>query len=256
MTVYVDVDDTLIIYKSYSTSTNPHGFLDGKAFEPNHQLIARLLSFKGDIFVWSGGGRDYARKVAALVLPSTLRYDVGDKWLDDDIKAGDIIVDDQPHFFEALKDKWIYIFNPFEEWNMMTEQNSLACKLCATNNGSGCTTPQPDPNHWICKAWLTKANKQLKPKEQTDEDKLAKAVRHLYMTLPRFDIDEGVKLIMEAVPKLATLAGYQSPGELDAWAKANGYVQLDEDQKLPLFLNLSPDNERMFREDWRKIKQE
>jgi len=35
-----------------------------------------------------------------------------------------------------------------------------ACKLCAANNGSGCTTPEPDLQHWICKAWLKKAATQ------------------------------------------------------------------------------------------------
>lgn len=35
----------------------------------------------------------------------------------------------------------------------------LACKLCEANNGSGCTQVySPDPENWICKAWLNKTN--------------------------------------------------------------------------------------------------
>lgn len=38
------------------------------------------------------------------------------------------------------------------------EIRKKACELCAVNNGSGCTTPTPDPEHWICKAWLKRAS--------------------------------------------------------------------------------------------------
>ncbi len=44
------------------------------------------------------------------------------------------------------------------------EVKNLACKLCAENNGSGCTTPTPDPEHWICKAWLNEAKQSFEPK--------------------------------------------------------------------------------------------
>ena len=38
------------------------------------------------------------------------------------------------------------------------------------------------------------------------------------------------------------------------WLRENGYVKLAKDQNLPLFLSqLSPDNERLFRQDWRKV---
>lgn len=35
---------------------------------------------------------------------------------------------------------------------------TIACKLCEYNNKTTCTTPKPDPEHWICKAWLAKAH--------------------------------------------------------------------------------------------------
>ena len=38
------------------------------------------------------------------------------------------------------------------------EQIGKACKMCAKHNHGGCTQQDfPDPNHWICKAWLAKA---------------------------------------------------------------------------------------------------
>ncbi len=36
--------------------------------------------------------------------------------------------------------------------------NKMACDMCAIQNKSGCTQIySPDPNHWICKAWLARA---------------------------------------------------------------------------------------------------
>lgn len=75
-----------------------------------------MKTYKGNIFIWSGGGKDYAREVVVKVLPSTLRYEVGTKWPDASIQAGDIIVDDQPEYFEPLKDRGCFVFNPFEDW--------------------------------------------------------------------------------------------------------------------------------------------
>lgn len=115
-TVFVDCDDTLVLYVNQDIP-NPYGILKGHPFKPNWELLDRLKSFKGQIHIWSGGGRDYAREVAVLVMPRTLRYSVGNKGFNSDtFQVGDIIVDDQPYYFEALKDRGCKVFNPFEDW--------------------------------------------------------------------------------------------------------------------------------------------
>jgi len=44
-----------------------------------------------------------------------------------------------------------------KEQEIKEQVNKEACRLCAECNHTTCTTPLPDPNHWICKAWLKKA---------------------------------------------------------------------------------------------------
>ena len=114
-TVFVDVDDTLIIYQG--DSIHPYGVINGEPYEPNYKLIERLKKFDGKIVIWSGGSRDYARAVAKKVLPEELRYIIGSKFEDFcTIKDGDIVVDDQEEYFTAMKKFGVYVFNPSEEW--------------------------------------------------------------------------------------------------------------------------------------------
>ena len=117
MTVFVDVDDTLVIFKT--GSPHPYGVIMGDSFEPNHKLIERLKNFDGDIIVWSGGGSDYARKVARMVLPEGMRYIVRTKSAISmsEFASGDIVVDDQTEYYEALKVLGVRVFSPFDEWN-------------------------------------------------------------------------------------------------------------------------------------------
>ncbi len=52
---------------------------------------------------------------------------------------------------------WMYM-KPLMPNEPTQEQIKIACKLCAGNNGAGCTQMySPDLEHWICKAWLVKA---------------------------------------------------------------------------------------------------
>ena len=115
MTVFIDVDDTLILFDN--GGINPYGVINGKSYRPNLALIDKLKDFDGDIIVWSGGGRDYALMVAKKVLPKELRYMVGSKGIGiRNVKHGDIIIDDQKEYFTALEELGVSVFNPFEEW--------------------------------------------------------------------------------------------------------------------------------------------
>jgi len=54
---------------------------------------------------------------------------------------------------------------------MPNELEKKACELCAKNNGSTCTTPQPDSKHWICKEWLKRVAETQMPNKLTDIEK-------------------------------------------------------------------------------------
>ncbi len=115
MAIFVDVDDTLVLFDG--KKINPYGVINGKPYKPNLALIEKLKNTKEDIIVWSGGGRDYAKMVAIKVLPEEIRFMVGDKVMDmQSVKSGDIIIDDQKENFVPLEEIGVYVFNPFEEW--------------------------------------------------------------------------------------------------------------------------------------------
>ncbi len=40
-------------------------------------------------------------------------------------------------------------------------REAITCELCKQHNKITCTTPTPDSNHWICKAFLEKADSIL-----------------------------------------------------------------------------------------------
>jgi len=117
MTAFIDVDNTLVIFGN--SSPHPYGVIMGDAFEPNYKLVERLKNFDGDIVIWSGGGSDYARQVARMVLPTELRYIVRTKRAISmsEFASGDIVVDDQPEYYEALKVIGVKVFSPFDEWD-------------------------------------------------------------------------------------------------------------------------------------------
>ena len=49
-TLYIDVDDTLVVWTA-----------DGESWIANKAVIEFAKQWKGDIVVWSGGGLDYAQ---------------------------------------------------------------------------------------------------------------------------------------------------------------------------------------------------
>ena len=125
-TVFVDVDDTLVIFKNEANNVHPYGVINGEEFEPNYKLIKKLKDFSGDIVVWSGGGKEYAQKVARMVLlPKGIKYKVGSKFEDfSAVKLGDIIVDDQKEYYIALEGIGVHVFSPFEEWTGLKEAHN------------------------------------------------------------------------------------------------------------------------------------
>ena len=118
--VFVDVDDTLVLFGG--NSPHPYGVIEGDPFELNYPLIEKLKEFKGEIVVWSGGGAAYARKVAMMVLPREVEFTAETKGATSvrGIKAGDIVVDDQPEYYTASKERGVHVFRPFEEWDLAT----------------------------------------------------------------------------------------------------------------------------------------
>lgn len=114
--ILVDVDDTLILYKS--AGIHPYGFIYGDPFEPNKELIERLKKFDGEIIIWSGGGAGYAEKVANMVLPKDIEFTAKTKGFDDirGMGEGDVIVDDQTEYFISLRTLGVKVCSPFEDW--------------------------------------------------------------------------------------------------------------------------------------------
>ena len=116
-TVFVDIDDTLVIYEG--SGMHPHGIINGEPYEPNVNLIEKLKKFKGNIVIWSGGGKGYAGIVAKAVLPKDMKYTIRSKFEDFFlIKPGDIVIDDQKPFYgDVHRELGILVFGPFEDWN-------------------------------------------------------------------------------------------------------------------------------------------
>ena len=57
--MFVDCDDTLVIYES--GGKHPFGDYCGEPWKPHEALVEAINAWEGDVFIWSGGGRDYAR---------------------------------------------------------------------------------------------------------------------------------------------------------------------------------------------------
>ena len=93
-TLFVDVDDTLILFEG--DGVHPYGFYSGKG-RPNVALIRRMRAWDGDIVVWSGGGEEYAREVGDQLLGDlpfkALGKNLGALAL---VEPGDVVVDDAP----------------------------------------------------------------------------------------------------------------------------------------------------------------
>lgn len=104
MRVFIDIDDTLIIWKD-SENTHPYGALrfqygnDSAAI--NTPLVERIRAHAAqghEIIFWSGGGDKYARSVVEWLLPEfkDSAFLTKDKMVFPLVRLGDIVVDDQP----------------------------------------------------------------------------------------------------------------------------------------------------------------
>ncbi len=114
--LFIDVDDTLILYNSDS-KINPYGFWNGDPFEPNFGLINAIGEYReafpdAMIVIWSGGGRDYARAAADHLFPDN-DFAYMEKGWDSFplVRDTDIVVDDADF---SLGNHSFKVYSPIE----------------------------------------------------------------------------------------------------------------------------------------------
>ena len=96
--LFVDCDDTLVIYEN-DRPINPYGAVYGEPYRLNTDLIEAIDGWDGPVFIWSGGGVEYARRWGREIWPSFHDWGVP---LGKDIEAyslvrpNDTCVDDLP----------------------------------------------------------------------------------------------------------------------------------------------------------------
>jgi hypothetical protein len=103
--LFVDCDDTLALYclpngRCEHGDVHPYGS-KWSPWVPNERLVEGIKAFRAEnpealIVVWSGGGKEYAKRFIDKLLPD-LGVTAMDKWrpYTDLAKAMDIVVDDQ-----------------------------------------------------------------------------------------------------------------------------------------------------------------
>ena len=100
--LFVDCDDTLILYKDTQHKIHPYGAEYGLAWTANEVLIKYIERFRESfpealITIWSGGGKEYAQKWIDRLLPDVCAISMTkgrEAFML--IKTGDIVIDDQP----------------------------------------------------------------------------------------------------------------------------------------------------------------
>jgi hypothetical protein len=104
MNLWVDCDDTLVIYHDTANKTHPYGDYYGTPWHANEPLIAGIRAFRmiypdAMIVIWSGGGAEYARTWRDRLVPDVDAHGFGkNPAMATLIKAGDIVVDDYVDF--------------------------------------------------------------------------------------------------------------------------------------------------------------
>lgn len=104
MNLWVDVDDTLVIYGDTANLTHPYGSYHGTPWTANEPLLAGIKAFRriypdAMIVVWSGGGAQYAKEWVERLLPDTEVFAFGKNPVTATlIKERDIVVDDYVDF--------------------------------------------------------------------------------------------------------------------------------------------------------------
>jgi len=121
MRLFVDCDDTLILYNSEG-EVHPYGFVRDTPYHVNESLVAFIKAFYAKypealITIWSGGGDQYATQVAKEVGLDEIDAlcIIKDRTTFPLVAEDDIVVDDQelkvaatvtpPDFFDN-KDNW------------------------------------------------------------------------------------------------------------------------------------------------------
>lgn len=91
--LYVDIDDTLVTWLSDEGGPHPYGH-NAKAWQVNEKVKIYAENWKGDLIIWSGGGKNYAEAWANRLLPH-LTWTAESKF---NAVAGpdDVFIDDMP----------------------------------------------------------------------------------------------------------------------------------------------------------------
>ena len=100
--LFIDVDDTLVLYLDGGDGPHPLGLRNGLEFQGNFPLIEAIQEWMvrnpdGQLIVWSGGGSEYAREAADRFVPglATWCFNKGGQNLQLP-SDGDTLVDDSP----------------------------------------------------------------------------------------------------------------------------------------------------------------
>jgi hypothetical protein len=101
--LFIDVDDTLVLYLDQIDGPHPLGLWNGLEFRVNTPLIEAVREWmvrnsNGQVIVWSGGGADYAKEAADRFVPglATWCFNKGGQNLQLPAE-GDTLVDDSPN---------------------------------------------------------------------------------------------------------------------------------------------------------------
>jgi hypothetical protein len=100
--LFIDVDDTLVIYPDHLPGPNPAGLRTGLSHRANAALVNAIhvwqaTNVTGQVVVWSGGGEEYARDAANMFIPDVQAWHFTKAGQNLMLPAaGDTVVDDEP----------------------------------------------------------------------------------------------------------------------------------------------------------------
>ena len=98
--LWIDIDDSLVLYQNHDNKKHPFGIYMGDPWEPNTRLINGIKNFAQNnpnslIVIWSGGGKDYAQMWKDKLLPDIEATAMSKNPLAFElVKSDDIVVDD------------------------------------------------------------------------------------------------------------------------------------------------------------------
>lgn len=124
--LFLDVDDTLVLWCDGKCEHSDHPFgWDAEGWMPNQDLIELAKSWKGNIIVWSGGGKDYAemwgrRLLKDLPFKAMAKTDLRYMAFTND----DVAFDDMQGLLDNLSSRGVKTFKPNEVGKMRKEVGS------------------------------------------------------------------------------------------------------------------------------------